>query len=158
MHHRDVAVGGDAVVGVAQELRIVVGVALRVTAVFAGLLAGFFFPCSSAFATTFGPISVVDQLQNAQYVVRGSIMGSAWVEPEPRLQRPYTYWRLTVREQNLGNSLPVSIVIRQPGGEIGEIGYHVAGSAEFSARKKSIEAGRAAMKQALPQLKALLSP
>ena len=32
------------------------------------------------------------------------------------------------------------------------------GSAEFSARKKSIEAGRAAMKQALPQLKALLSP
>ena len=32
------------------------------------------------------------------------------------------------------------------------------GSAEFSARQKSIEAGRAAMKQALPQLKALLSP
>jgi NTE family protein len=32
------------------------------------------------------------------------------------------------------------------------------GSAEFSARKKSIEAGRAAMKQALPQLKALLAP
>lgn len=31
------------------------------------------------------------------------------------------------------------------------------GSAEFSARKKSIEAGRAAMKQALPQLKALLA-
>ena len=30
------------------------------------------------------------------------------------------------------------------------------GSTEFSARKKSIEAGRAAMKQALPQLKALL--
>jgi len=32
------------------------------------------------------------------------------------------------------------------------------GSAEFSARKKSIEAGRAAMKQALPQVKAALSP
>jgi len=32
------------------------------------------------------------------------------------------------------------------------------GSTEFSARKKSIEAGRAAMKQALPQLKALLAP
>ena len=32
------------------------------------------------------------------------------------------------------------------------------GSAEFSARKKSIEAGRAAMKQALPQLKALMAP
>ncbi|MFM7801300.1 MAG: patatin-like phospholipase family protein [Limnohabitans sp.] len=32
------------------------------------------------------------------------------------------------------------------------------GSAEFSARKKSIEAGRAAMRQALPQLKALLVP
>ncbi len=31
------------------------------------------------------------------------------------------------------------------------------GSAEFSARKKSIEAGRAAMKQALPQLKALMA-
>jgi len=31
------------------------------------------------------------------------------------------------------------------------------GSTEFSARKKSIEAGRAAMKQALPQLKALLA-
>jgi len=32
-----------------------------------------------------------------------------------------------------------------------------SGSTEFSARKKSIEAGRAAMKQALPQLKALLA-
>jgi len=32
------------------------------------------------------------------------------------------------------------------------------GSAEFSARKKNIEAGRAAMKQALPQLKALMAP
>lgn len=32
------------------------------------------------------------------------------------------------------------------------------GSTEFSARKKSIEAGRAAMKQALPQLKALMAP
>ena len=32
------------------------------------------------------------------------------------------------------------------------------GSAEFSARKKSIEAGRAAMKQALPQVKAALAP
>jgi len=32
------------------------------------------------------------------------------------------------------------------------------GSAEFSARKKSIEAGRTAMKQALPQLKALITP
>jgi NTE family protein len=31
------------------------------------------------------------------------------------------------------------------------------GSAEFSARKKSIEAGRSAMKQALPQLRALLA-
>lgn len=31
------------------------------------------------------------------------------------------------------------------------------GSTEFSARKKSIEAGRAAMKQAMPQLKALLA-
>jgi NTE family protein len=31
------------------------------------------------------------------------------------------------------------------------------GSTEFSARKKSIEAGRTAMKQALPQLKALLA-
>jgi len=32
------------------------------------------------------------------------------------------------------------------------------GSAEFSARKKSIEAGRAAMKLALPQIKAALAP
>jgi len=31
------------------------------------------------------------------------------------------------------------------------------GSTEFSARKKSIEAGRAAMKQAMPQLRALLA-
>ena len=32
------------------------------------------------------------------------------------------------------------------------------GRTEFSARKKSIEAGRAAMKQAMPQLRALLAP
>lgn len=97
-----------------------------------GAFVGFFFHWPQAFCTTFGPIPVVDQLQNAQYVVRGSIVGSGWVEPEPRLQRPYTYWRLNISEQSLGEALPASISIRQPGGELGDIGYHVAGTAEFT--------------------------
>jgi hypothetical protein len=85
----------------------------------------------SAYATTFGPISVSNQVQNAQYVVRGRIVGSSWVMEDRASRRPYTHWKLQVIEQPKGTQLGSEIVIRQPGGELGGLGYHVAGSAQF---------------------------
>lgn len=99
-----------------------------------GLLAGLFFIlCHPSFATTFGPIPVVDQALNAQYFVRAYILGSSWTKMEPNLKRPYTYWKISIREQPIGKNIGNEITVRQPGGEIGETGYHVAGVAEFAA-------------------------
>lgn len=84
-----------------------------------------------AYATTFGPIPVTGQVKNGQYVVHGRISGSSWVTEERETRRPYTYWKLRVIEQPKGESLGEEVNMRQPGGEIGEFGYHVAGSATF---------------------------
>lgn len=106
---------------------------MRTTLVNAGLAAGLFFLSSPlpAYATTFGPIAVVEQAREAQYVARGQISGEPWVTMEPQSRRPYTYWKLVVAEVPVGRALDPEIVIRQPGGEIGELGYHVAGAATF---------------------------
>ncbi len=99
----------------------------------AGLVAGLFFVLTnSSLATTFGPISVVEQAANSQYYVHGRVLGSSWVEKAPYINRPYTYWRITVAEQLYGEPLGSEITVRQPGGELGDQGYHVAGAAEFT--------------------------
>jgi hypothetical protein len=85
----------------------------------------------SAFATTFGPIPVSGQVKNGQYVVHGRVTGSSWVAEERETRRPYTHWKLRVIEQPKGENLGEEVTMRQPGGEIGEFGYHVAGSATF---------------------------
>lgn len=85
----------------------------------------------SAFATTFGPIPVTGQVKNGQYVVHGRISGSSWVAEERETRRPYTHWKLLVIAQPKGENLGEEVTIRQPGGEMGELGYHVAGSATF---------------------------
>ncbi|MCO5144294.1 MAG: hypothetical protein M9962_14495 [Oligoflexia bacterium] len=90
-----------------------------------------FFVHSIASATTFGPILLTQQIQNADILVRGKIVGSSWVEMERTVNRPYTYWRLDITE-TLKGTPPTNISIRQPGGELGEMGYHVAGTAKFS--------------------------
>lgn len=99
----------------------------------AGLLAGIFFTLTPAQATTFGPIPLVDQAKHSDYVVRGNVVGDAMVKQEEESKRPYTYWRLNVTSQTLGRPLPAELLVRQPGGEIGEFGYHVAGTASFAA-------------------------
>lgn len=99
-----------------------------------GLLAGFFIPLLvtvEALATTFGPIPVVQQAEHSQYFAKGTIVGAPWVEMEPRERRPYTYWRVRVADQQIGEPLGETVVIRQPGGEIGDMGYNVAGAASF---------------------------
>ena len=101
-----------------------------------GLLAGFFillFVCAAAHATTFGPIPVVQQAEHSQYFAKGTVVGAPWVEMEPRENRPYTYWRVRVQDQQIGEPLGETVVIRQPGGEIGDMGYNVAGAANFRA-------------------------
>lgn len=72
-----------------------------------------------------------EQVKNCDYFVRGRIIGAPWVLEERNSRRPYTYWKLQVIEQAKGASLAPDVDIRQPGGEIGEFGYHVAGSAKF---------------------------
>jgi hypothetical protein len=99
-------------------------------ALFCVLTAIFSLPIAEA--TTFGPINVTEQIRRSQYFIHGRIVGASWVEMERRLQRPFTHWRLQVLAQPAGNTVGPEITIREPGGEIGGFGYHVAGSAKFS--------------------------
>lgn len=97
----------------------------------AGLVAGLFFSLP-ALATTFGAIGVVEQAEEAQFYLRGHITSSAQVRLEPRVRVPYTYWKFVISEQFIGESLGAEIILREPGGEIGELGYHLAGTASFN--------------------------
>ncbi len=87
---------------------------------------------AQAHATTFGPIPVVMQAQNSQYFVRARVVSSSWTRMEPNLHLPYTYWKIAITGQQLGASLGNEATVRQPGGEIGETGYHMAGTATFA--------------------------
>lgn len=85
----------------------------------------------SARATSFGPMTISNQVDNARYFARGTIVGGSWVQEERNSKRPFTYWKLAISAQPKGASLGRDVIMRQPGGEIGELGYHVAGSATF---------------------------
>lgn len=98
-----------------------------------GLVAGLFFSLPAAFATSFGPIPVFKQAENTQYYVHARVTTNGRFLPEPHSGRPYTYWDVQVSEQFQGTPLPSQVTVREPGGEIGETGYHVAATAEFSA-------------------------
>lgn len=87
------------------------------------------FPVSAG-ATTFGPIQVTEQIRGAQYIAHG-ITSRPTVAEEPKLHVPYTYWKLSVLDQPLGAPLGPEIDIRSPGGELGDLGYHIAGTAQF---------------------------
>jgi hypothetical protein len=84
-----------------------------------------------SFATTFGPISLADQIEAAQYILHGRVVGNSWVAENRENRRPFTHWKVQVMEQPKGENLGKEVVIRQPGGEIGDMGYHVAGTATF---------------------------
>lgn len=93
----------------------------------------FFFAPSVVFATTFGPISLSDQINSTQYMLHGRIVGNSWVVENRENRRPYTHWKLQVITQPKGENLGKEVILRQPGGELGEMGYHVAGTATFRA-------------------------
>lgn len=85
-----------------------------------------------AWSTTFGAFSLIRQVENAPYIIRGKI-ASTWTRAEPQSNRPYTYWSLEIAEVLAGSDLGASVVVRQPGGEIGGLGYRVPGAASFKA-------------------------
>lgn len=97
----------------------------------AGPAAGLFFPFF-AFATSFGPISVEDQARGTQYYVRARVATPGEPRMAPHVNQPYTYWRVQILEQPAGEIPASEIEVREPGGEIGDRGYHVAGTANFS--------------------------
>lgn len=101
----------------------------RLPFIFSALLGALF--SFSAFATTFGPINVTEQIRQSQYFVHGKVTSAPWVEMERKVQRPYTHWRVQVLEQAVGASVGGEIIVREAGGELGGLGYHVAGSAKF---------------------------
>lgn len=92
-----------------------------------------FFACIQAFATSFGPLPLTAQMENAPYIYQGKIRGR-WVEIEKNSQKPYTYWNLIDVEilKAPGNENLRELILRQPGGEVGDLGYRVAGSADFN--------------------------
>jgi hypothetical protein len=90
---------------------------------------GFFFP-TFLFATTFTSFPLVRQIEGAEYVVRG-VVGAREMRLEPQSGRPYTYWNLAVTDAFSDAKLDGEIAIRQPGGEVGGMGYRVEGAADF---------------------------
>lgn len=92
-------------------------------------------------ATTFGPVPLAGQLDHAQYVLEGRVV-SRRVELERSSGRPHTYWGLAISKQLKGNTLPQEITLRQPGGEVGEVGYQVAGAAQFASGEEVIVMAR----------------
>ncbi len=88
--------------------------------------------CVSAFATSFGPIPLTVQMRQAAYIYQGKILGRR-TEIEKESQRPYTYWNLEQVQvlKSPPNDASTNVILREPGGEVGNIGYRVAGSAEF---------------------------
>ncbi|MGZ3695547.1 MAG: hypothetical protein ACXWQO_15665 [Bdellovibrionota bacterium] len=97
---------------------------------FSSLLALSAFP-HSAHATTFGPIPLTGQVRETQYFAHGKILSNGTPAMEPTLKRPYTYWKFSLIDQPAGAPLPGQFDIREAGGEIGQMGYHVASSASF---------------------------
>lgn len=83
-----------------------------------------------ASATSFGPFPITRQIDETQYIVRGRI-GNTWVKLDEATKRPYTYWNLNIVESYSASKLDGQVAIRQPGGEVGNMGYRIPGSAEF---------------------------
>jgi hypothetical protein len=88
----------------------------------------------SAWGTTFfqQPIEVTEK--EAPMVVRGTIESSQayWVVDPDSSKKIYTYFDLNVSEVFKGSlEAPKKIRIRELGGEVGRVGYHVEGTAQF---------------------------
>ncbi len=81
-------------------------------------------------ATTFGPFPLVGQIENSPFVARGRASHMR-VELQRDTRQPATYWDFQVLEQMRGEAMGSSVAIRQPGGEVGDSGYYVAGTANF---------------------------
>lgn len=87
---------------------------------------------SSAFATSFGPIPLVEQIEHSPYVIRGYIE-SRWVDLDKQTNRPYTYYRFRVEEQLQGReNVGSSTILKSPGGEYNGVGYHIPARADFN--------------------------
>jgi hypothetical protein len=96
------------------------------------ILASLLFPVTFAWATTFGPITVFTQAQNTGYFVYGQVTEGPTTYLEKNFHKPFTRWTLAITRQTQGEPLGSQVLIREPGGEIGDYGYHVAASAEFT--------------------------
>ena len=66
------------------------------------------------------------------YVVHGRVVSGPEVRLAPDVKKPYRYWTLEITDQPVGASLGSRVEIREKGGELGEIGYHMAGAASFA--------------------------
>jgi len=112
---------------------------------------------SAANATSFGPIPLVEQIEHSPYVIRGYVE-SRWVDMEKQSQRPYTYWKFRIEEQMQGpQGLSGEITIRQPGGEIGGLGYTVPSSADFSEGEHAVIMARTTNESGVLEVSGLAS-
>lgn len=83
-------------------------------------------------ATVVVDLPLPEHSRRASLVVRGTVeeQHSDW---EPEHRRIATFTKIRVLETLSGAAQPSSlIVIRQPGGVVGEVGQHVAGTAQFT--------------------------
>lgn len=99
--------------------------------VFALSMVGAAMTAATALAST-GPVWSDDQLAGfASAIVRGHVLATS-VGRDPQTGAIYTYVTLAVEESFKGNVAEPTIVIKQLGGVLGDIGYAVADQATFT--------------------------
>lgn len=99
-------------------------VPVRIAPVALALLAG------SAFATVVVSENVEELTRQSTLVVRATVQQSmtAWDQGERKI---WTWTELSVAEVLKGQA-PRSLVVKQPGGEVGGVGQRVSGAAQFA--------------------------
>jgi hypothetical protein len=99
-------------------------------------LAAAFVLATSALATVIRHETIEQMAQHSPVIVRGRVgqISSTWDEGHRRIS---TYAEVMVTDTIKGD-VPKSILVRQPGGEIGPVGQAVAGVAHFTVGEDTV--------------------
>lgn len=126
---------------------------------FCSSIAIFFLALSScfsplAYATTFAPTPATKQIENAEYIIQGQVTNIE-VRSEPQSNQPHTYYDIRIEQTLKGRDLNGIVTVRQAGGELGNIGYRVAGAAEIKLDEDVVLTVRESNEQGIYQLLSL---
>jgi hypothetical protein len=103
----------------------------------AGVVIALFVAGGMAVATTVKPMSVEEMTQAANAVVEANALDS-WTQWNPSHSIIVTYTRFQVTKALKGGPLPPLLVVKQPGGIVGEVGQRMPGVRQFQAGEDAV--------------------